>query len=50
MKAFFKTLFGDWVNLSFVALVVGLEAVLVNLGYAAEAGVITPLVILMGVS
>ena len=50
MKAFFKTLFGDWINLGFVAAVVALEAVLVNLGFTTQAGLITPLVILLGIS
>ena len=49
MKAFFKTLFGDWVNLGFVTLVVAIEMGLVKAGYADQAGIVTPLFILAGV-
>jgi hypothetical protein len=49
MKAFFKTLFGDWVNLSFVAIVVAIELELVRTGHAPEAGIVVPLVIMAGI-
>lgn len=49
MKALFKTLFGDWVNLGFVACVVALEFALVRSGHGAQAGLAVPLVILAGV-
>lgn len=49
MKAFFKTLFGDWVNLSFVAVVVAVELGLARTGHAADAGIVVPLVIMAGI-
>lgn len=49
MKVFFKTLFGDWVNLGFVTIVVVVETGLVKAGYANHAGEVTPLLILAGV-
>ena len=49
MKAFFKTLFGDWVNLSFVAVVVAIELGLVHTGHSPEAGIAVPLVIMAGI-
>ena len=50
MNPFFKTLFGDWVNLGFVAAVVAVEYALVDTHHAAQAGVAIPLLILAGVS
>ncbi|WP_158227119.1 hypothetical protein [Mangrovitalea sediminis] len=50
MKALFKTLFGDWINLGFVILLVALEFALVRAGYPSQAGLAVPLVILGGVS
>ena len=49
MKAFFKTLFGDWVNLGFVTVVIAVEMGLIEAGYADHAGEVTPLLILAGV-
>ena len=49
MNAFFKTLFGDWLNLGFVAVVVAIELAMIHTGYSAQAGYVTPLVILGGV-
>lgn len=49
MKAFFKTLFGDWLNLGFVAVVVAVEAVLVQTGHTLEASVVVPLLVMGGV-
>ena len=49
MKAFFKTLFGDWVNLSFVAVVVAIELGMARSGHAAEVGIAVPLVIMAGI-
>lgn len=49
MKAFFKTLFGDWLNLGFVAVVVAVEYGLVQAGYGSQAGYVTPVVIMAGV-
>lgn len=50
MKAFFKTLFGDWLNLGFVAVVVALEAALTHTGFTAEVGIAVPLLIMAGVA
>ncbi len=50
MKALFKTLFGDWLNLGFVALVMVIEVTLVRAGYTHQAGVVVPAFILAGVS
>lgn len=50
MRAFFKTLFGDWLNLGFVGLVVALTAALTQAGYTAAASVAVPIVILAGVA
>ena len=50
MKAFFKTLFGDWWNLGFVALVVAFEVALTRTGFTAVAGIVVPVVILGGVT
>lgn len=50
MNPFLKTLFGDWVNLGFVAAIVAMEYGLVNTGHAAQAGLAVPVVILAGVS
>ncbi len=49
MKAFFKTLFGDWVNLGFVTVVIAVEMGLIKAGYADHVGEVTPLLILAGV-
>ncbi len=49
MKAFFKTLFGDWVNLGFVVVIVAIELGLVKTGHADQAGIVAPLFILAGV-
>jgi hypothetical protein len=49
MKAFFKTLFGDWLNLGFVAAVVAVEVALVRSGYVLQASVVVPLFIMGGV-
>ena len=49
MKAFFKTLFGDWLNLGFVAVVIALEVALVRGGLAHYAAVAVPIVIMGGV-
>ena len=48
MKAMFKTLFGDATNIAFVAVVLILEALLVNGGYARDAAFAVPVVILAG--
>lgn len=50
MRAFFKTLFGDWLNLGFVALVVALTAALAQAGFTVVASVLVPVVILAGVA
>lgn len=50
MKAFFKTLFGDWLNLGFVALVMVVELALVRAGYVHQADLLVPLFIMLGVS
>lgn len=50
MNAFFKTLFGDWLNLGFVAVVVAVEFLLVHTGFGAEAGYVTPIIVMGGVS
>jgi hypothetical protein len=48
MKALFKTLFGDITNMVFVAVVLGLEVLLVHNGYARDAAFAVPVVILAG--
>ncbi|MGA7802815.1 MAG: hypothetical protein WCC36_18605 [Gammaproteobacteria bacterium] len=50
MKAFFKTLFGDLVNMGFVAGVLAVEALLVYSGHAGDAALVVPLLILAGVA
>lgn len=50
MRAFFKTLFGDWWNLGFIAVVVAFEAALTHTGYTAEAGIAVPILIMAGVA
>lgn len=49
MKAFFKTLFGDWLNLGFVALVIVFEAVMIHGGLTLAASIAVPVVIMAGV-
>lgn len=49
MKALFKTLFGDGLNIGLVMAVLAVEALLVYSGYSRDAGVVVPLVILSGV-
>jgi hypothetical protein len=48
VKALFKTLFGDVTNITFVALVLALEFLLVHNGYAADAALAVPAAILAG--
>ncbi len=48
MKAFFKTLFGDFRNLGFVAAVVGLAALMIHFGAGDAAPYTTPALILAG--
>lgn len=50
MKAFFKTLFGDWLNLGFVAVVVAVEVGLIHGGYTREACIVVPMLILAGIA
>jgi hypothetical protein len=48
MSAFFKTLFGDLYNLAFVAVVVGVTALMVRLGLSNEAVFALPAMLLAG--
>ena len=50
MKALFKTLFGDVSNMAFVAIVLGLEVLLVHYGHPRDAAFAVPVVILAGMS
>ncbi|MDR5726747.1 MAG: hypothetical protein RB191_04680 [Terriglobia bacterium] len=49
MRAFFKTLFGDFHNLAFVSAVVGATALLVHFGYGQVAVYAVPATLLFGV-
>ncbi len=49
MKAMFKTLFGDSINMAFVAAVLALEALLVHGGFARDAAFAVPVAILAGI-
>ena len=48
MNAFFKTLFGDVYNLAFVAIVVGVTATMVHLGFSRETVFAMPAMLLVG--
>lgn len=48
MSAFFKTLFGDLYNLAFVAIVVGVTALMVRFGLSREAVFAMPVMLLAG--
>jgi hypothetical protein len=49
MKPFFKTLFGDTVNLTFVSLLCLAEWAMIRTGFTMEATLATPLIIMLGV-
>jgi hypothetical protein len=50
MKAFCKTLYGDFRNLSVVVGLVAVEFILVQAGYGHEAAFATPLLALGGIA
>ena len=49
MNAFVKTLFGDRHTVAVVALVMGVELLLVASGQAAAAGLVVPTLVLAGI-
>ena len=50
MKAFFKTLFGDWSTLGLIGAVLVIEWALVRAGYPHQGALTLPVLILGGVA